>query len=236
MNDRSPKRAWHGVRAGTLFITLCASAGWLAGCEASEALVAGKRDETIVRNTTIVHEPCDAKLGRVQAMDANLDGKPEIQRIFKGTTELCRISDLNGDGRPNMYEYFAQDGTTVRRREYDYDDNGVINEIETYEGGRLARRELDTTNQGRIDTWDTFDTVTGKIAKRERDSSLDGRIDQWWVWKGDSVDVAIDRDGDGKPDPESSLVIGPNGQPVSPGAPVQKAAAPVSVADAGAPK
>lgn len=234
VNDRSPKRAWYGVRAGALFVTLCASVWSLGGCEASEAMVSGKRDPSLVRNTAIVHEPCDTKSGQVQAMDANLDGKPEIQRVYRGGVEVCRISDLNGDGRPNMYEYFAQDGTTVRRREYDYDDNGVVNEIEIYEGGRLTRREMDTTNQGRIDTWDTFDSVTGKIAKRERDSSLDGRVDQWWVWKGDTVDVAIDRDGDGKPDPEASLLIGPNGQPATPGAPAQKAAAPATDADGGA--
>ncbi len=229
MNERSPTRAWQLIGAGALLTTLVgASALGTAGCEASETLMSGARDPSLVRNTAIVHEPCDTKSSQAQALDANLDGKPEVVRVYRGGTEVCRVSDLNGDGKPNMYEYFAQDGKTVRRREYDYDDNGVVNEIEIYEGGRLTRREMDTTNQGRIDTWDTFDTVTGKISKRERDGSLDGRVDQWWVWNGDSVEVSVDRDGDGKPDPEASLLIGPNGQPAAVGGPAASAAPPAA--------
>lgn len=214
MNETSAARAWKTMGVGSLFLSLAALlTGALVGCESSEVGPGGAKDATKFRNTAIQHEPCDVQGKRVEKLDANNDGKPEVQRVYDGNREVCRVSDLNGDGRPNMYEYFAQDGTTIRRREFDYDDNGVVNEVEVYEGGRLARREMDTTNQGRIDTWDTFDLATGKIAKRERDSSLDGRVDQWWVWTGDIVTVAVDRDGDGNPDPEATIIIGANGQP-----------------------
>lgn len=231
MNETSPTRAWKTV--GGLALALGAQvvvAVSLIACEGSVGGAGGAKDAAKLRSTAIEHEPCDAKGKRAEPLDANADGKPEVLRIYDGNREACRVSDLNGDGKPNMYEYFAADGSTIRRREFDYDDNGVINAIETYEGGRLSHREMDTTNQGRLDTWDTFDLATGKIAKRERDSSLDGRVDQWWVWSGDTVQVAVDRDGDGNPDPESSITLGPNGQPVVDGgapkaAPVASSAA-----------
>jgi hypothetical protein len=239
VNERSPGRAWRKIGtiaggAGALFTAvLVASSGTLVGCDSSETAVGGAKDPSKLRNTSIVHEPCDVKSKKVESLDANADGKPEVQRVYEGAREVCRVSDLNGDGKPNMYEYFEADGTTVRRREFDYDDNGVVNEIEVYKGGNLSYREMDTTNQGRIDTWDTFDIATGKISKRERDSSLDGRVDQWWVWNADgSVNVAVDRDGDGNPDPESSIAIGTNGQPVVDGGPAPKAS---STADASLP-
>ncbi len=212
MNERSPSRAWKTLGAGSIVAGLAVSA-ILFGCESGESANGGAKDASKVRNTAIQHEPCEPKGKKAESLDANNDGKPEVVRVYAGNHEACRISDLNGDGRANMYEYFAEDGSTIRRREFDYDDNGVVNEIEIYEGGRLSHREMDTTNQGRIDTWDSFDLATGKISKRERDSSLDGRVDQWWVWTGDVVQVAVDRDGDGNPDPESSITIGANGQP-----------------------
>jgi hypothetical protein len=219
---------------GALFLGLLASLpSALVACDSSESGPGGAKDPSKFRNTAIQHEPCDVKGKRVEALDANNDGKPEVQRVYDGNREACRVSDLNGDGRPNMYEYFAPDGSTIRRREFDYDDNNIVNAIEVYEGGRLSHREMDTTNQGRIDTWDTFDLATGKIAKRERDSSLDGRVDQWWVWTGDVVQVAVDRDGDGNPDPEASIVIGANGQPFIDGGATK--AAPSASASAVAP-
>lgn len=158
-----------------------------------------------VRSQVIEHEPCDAT-GNVQALDVNNDGKPDIRRVMKDGREVCRISDLNYDGKPDMFEYYDDKGQ-VRRRESDYDDNGVVNAIEHFEGGRLVRRDLDTTNQGLIDTWDFFDPATGAQTKRERDATGDGRVDQWWTFEGDKVTIAFDRNGDGQPDPEATMVM-----------------------------
>jgi hypothetical protein len=123
-----------------------------------------------------------------------------------------------------MYEYFDDSGT-VRRREFCYDDTGLVNAIEHYEGGKLVQREYDAAGQHHIDTWDWFDPnvapdpKTGRPAhpvRRERDTTGDGHVDQWWTWNGDKITIAVDSSGDGKPDPESTIVLGGSDNP-SPG-------------------
>jgi hypothetical protein len=163
------------------------------------------------------HEDCNESGNRVESLDTNGDGKPDIRRVYdRSGHEICRVADLNHDGKPDLYEYFDANGV-VRRREYCYDDTGVVNAIEYYEGGKLARREYDTSGRHRIDTWDFFDPglavdpKTGRPAhpsRRERDTSGDGQVDQWWAWDGDKITIAVDHTGDGKPDPDTAIVIG----------------------------
>ena len=189
----------------------------------------------------VTHESCGESGGRVEALDTNGDGKPDIRTFFDGSgRQSCRIVDLNHDGKPDLYEYFDDSGT-VRRREYCYDDTGTVNAIETYEGGKLARREYDINGQHRIDTWDFFDTSapvdpkTGRPAhpiRRERDTTGDGQVDQWWTWNGDALSIAFDRTGNGTPDPESTIVMGENADA---GAPPAPAPATASGGDSGAP-
>jgi hypothetical protein len=198
------------VAAGPLATGAC-------GGEESAAGVAPKHP-VATRSEALQHEACNEAGQRVETLDTNGDGKPDIRRVFDRTSgkEVCRIADLNHDGKPDLFEYFDGAGQ-LRRREYCYDDTGVVNAVETYENGKLARREYDTSGQHKIDTWDWFDgTValnpkTGRPthpSRRERDSTGDGHIDQWWTWNGDKVTIAVDRNGDGKPDPESQLTIG----------------------------
>ncbi len=193
----------------------CGSSGKDSGV-ASAKLPAGPRSESLD------HEQCSESGNRVEQLDTNNDGKPDIRRIFdKGGHELCRVVDLNHDGQPDLYEYFDASGN-VRRREFCYDDTGVVNAIEYYDAGKLARREYDTTGQHKIDTWDYFDgaPVDAKSGRpthptrRERDTTGDGRVDQWWSWSGDNVTIAVDANGDGQPDPASQLTLDKNGQPV----------------------
>jgi hypothetical protein len=208
-----------------------------AGCGGGDA-TAGVGQSTLpngVHVEKIDHEACDETGHRVETLDANNDGKPDIKRVYdlKTGKELCRITDLDHDGKPDMYEYYDASGT-LRRREADYDTSGVINSIEYYEGGKLARRELDTTGQRRIDTWDYFDTASGKRLRRERDSTNDGKVDQWWTFDGDKVTIALDRNGDGKPDPTDTVTLGGDDNakgPADAGAPaVADAAPPVDAA------
>jgi hypothetical protein len=199
------------------------------------------------------HEDCSDSGHRVESLDTNGDGKPDIRRVFdKGTgKEVCRVVDLNRDGKPDLYEYFDASGA-VRRREFCYDETGVVNAIEHYEGGKLARREVDTSGQHRIDTWDWFDPSVPMDAKtgqpkhpsrRERDTTGRGMVDQWWTWEGEKLTIAYDRTGDGKPDPEATIVLsggddaGATPPPVATAAPGADAgSAPAAVArEGGAP-
>ncbi len=208
--------AYGFLKVGVLTLVLT-TGGVLAaaGCGDDSASAAAKAKlPEGVRSQVIVHEACDEAGNKVEMLDANNDGKPDIKKVSKGGREVCRITDLNHDGKPDMFEYFDQTGQ-LRRREADYDDNGIVNSIEYFENGKLVRRELDTTNQGRIDTWDFFDPATGARTKRERDATGDGRIDQWWTYEGQNVTIAMDRNGDGLPDPDATITLGANGQVIA---------------------
>lgn len=209
---------FYKVGALTLALTgvgVCIAAGVGAGCGGDTASgVANAKLPAGVRSSVIEHEPCDESGNKVEILDANNDSKPDIKRVSKGGREICRITDLNHDGKPDMFEYYDATGQ-LRRREADYDDNGIVNSIEHFENGKTVRRELDTANQGRIDTWDFFDPATGARTKRERDATGDGKVDQWWTYAGERVTIAMDRNGDGQPDPDSTITLGADGQPVA---------------------
>ncbi len=217
---RDPFMTYGILKVGALAVTLVGASalGGLACGEATASGVANAKLPEGVRSRTIEHEACDESSGKVEMLDANNDGKPDIKRVSKGGREACRITDLNHDGRPDMFEYYDAAGQ-LRRRESDYDDNGVVNSIEHFENGKLVQRELDTTNQGRIDTWDFFDPATGARTKRERDATGDGKIDQWWTYADGAVAIAMDRNGDGQPDPDSTVNLGANGQVIADGGP-----------------
>jgi hypothetical protein len=189
------------------------------------------------------HEPCDESGNRLEMVDTNNDGKPDIRRVFDKSSqrEICRVVDLNHDGKPDLYEYFDASGA-IRRREFCYDDSGVVNAIEHYDAGRLTKREYDTGGLHRLDTWDYFepglplDAKTGRPvhpSRRERDTSGDGRVDQWWTWEGGKLTIARDTRGDGKPDLASVVVLADETSLADAGAPAPVASS--AVTDAGGP-
>jgi hypothetical protein len=179
------------------------------------------------------HEKCEDSMGRAEVLNAS-DGKFALKQIFdkSGGHEICRIADLNHDGKPDMYEYYNADGS-LRRREGAYETNDAISEIQIFENGKLVRRERDTTGQRKVDTWDTYDPATGKLIKRERDNNGDGKVDQWWTWDGQNITIAIDKNGDGQPDPDQTITVGPNGQAIA--APTANASGDGGASNAGGP-
>jgi hypothetical protein len=210
-------------------LALVAGAFACGGSDKTSGVATAKLPEGS-RSETVEHEGCTEGGNRVEVLDTNGDGKPDIRRIFDSSGhEKCRVADLNHDGRPDLYEYFDASGA-IRRREFCYDDTGVVNAIELYDGGKLSMREYDTSGQHRIDTWEWFDPgtpidpKTGRPAhpsRRERDTAGHGAVDQWWTWEGSKVSIATDHDGDGKPDPSSVIVLGgaddDGGAPGAPG-------------------
>jgi hypothetical protein len=250
MNDARLGLSWQRVAGGVVVLVLPL---WVAACGGADATGgAGAKGPSAARIETLEHEDCPESGNRVDTVDTNADGKPDIRRVFdKSGKELCRVGDLNHDGKPDLYEYFDASGA-IRRREFCYDDTGVVNAVEHYENGKLVRREYDAEGQHHVDTWDFFDPniapdpKTGRPVhpvRRERDTTGDGRVDQWWTWNGDKVTIAVDSSGDGKPDPDAALVLGgsDNSAPASsdsasppPPAPAASAT-PASAVDGGKP-
>jgi hypothetical protein len=187
-------------------VGVLSAVGLAAAC--SDPVAPGAKTEgPVFVAESVEHEPCDPKSHKAEALDARGDGRPVVTKVFDGSGhEICRITDINHDGKPDLYEYFDSSGQ-VRRREADYDSNGTIDAVEFYEGGKLVKREYDTTGQHRVDTWDYFDKNSGLRTRRERDTSNDGKVDQWWTWNGDKITIAMDINGDGKPDPEAAVVM-----------------------------
>jgi hypothetical protein len=217
-----------GVSAGLISILF---AGFAAACGGGQATVAPSNATPQQRGTaypeTIASEGCSESGRRVELLDVNGDQKADIHKVFdKGSgKELCRVTDLNHDGKPDLIEYF-DDGGNVRRREYCYDNDGLVNAIEYYDAGKLVRREYDTTHRHKIDTWDWFDASGDLDAKtgrpkhpkhRERDTTGNGKINEWWDWAGDKVTIAVDTNGDGKPDPTSAVTLNADGTPANTG-------------------
>ena len=229
------------VLTGAGFATALALAAAACGSSETPAATGEPQAPTTQLAPPLKHEPCEDSMGQVDALDVNGDGKSDLKRIVnKGSgQEICRVADLNHDGKPELYTYYDASGQ-LRRREAMYEASEAISAIEYYEGGKLVRRELDTSGQRRVDTWDTFDPATGKRVKRERDTNGDGKVDQWWTWDGDKLTIAMDKNSDGQPDPDATLVTGPNGQLISvsaldagldsgPAAPAADAALPDSI-------
>lgn len=182
-----------------------------AACSQSVSLGGGPKsggDLESDRPVKIVHEPCEGQGGT----DTNGDGKPDIVSVMSGSRETCRALDLNFDGRMDRWVYFDDQGN-IRRIESDYDRDGRVDEIQNFRGGQLVRKDREMNLDGKLDTWDLYQD--GKLVKRERDSDGDGKVDQWWTYEGDRVTIAMDRNGDGQPEPDGTIVLGPNGSVIA---------------------
>jgi len=114
---------------------------------------------------------------------------------------------------------------TGEARAIDTDGDGKADRVRVAFQGKDRCYGEDANHDGKIDTWDVVDE-SGRVTKRAHDSNGDGKVDQVWTFdptrKGCAT-VAPDADGDGKPDPGSSVDIcqqlsgqgGPAATPVS---------------------
>jgi hypothetical protein len=98
---------------------------------------------------------------------------------------------------------------TGEARAVDTDGDGKPDRVRVSFQGRDRCYGEDTNHNGKIDTWDVVDE-SGRLTKRAHDSNDDGKVDQAWTFdptrKGCAT-VALDANGDGKPDPGSTVDI-----------------------------
>lgn len=220
---------------------LCLSA--LAACGASEKKPTTPRfgDASVIARDPNLddRERCQTAQRRIETLDLNGDGVPNIYHAFEGDRRVCSEFDLNFDGKIDIVRFYDTDQVRPIREEYDYDFDGLIDEVLIYEDGLLVRKELDTNFDHKIDTWLLCHNGRVLIAERDRrlmgrpdvferyeeglltearyDDDLDGVIDRTETYQGGRlIEIAIDRDGDGTIDERTRIRAEEAGPPLEP--------------------
>ena len=125
-----------GMR-GVGFFVLAAGLGLAAaiGCGDGKDGTRNAKLPEGVRSQAIEHEGCTEGGHKVEQVDVNNDGKPDIKRIFDGNHEICRISDLNRDGKLGRAEVSEKMPRLADRFAW-LDDNrdGFLTRAELQEG------------------------------------------------------------------------------------------------------
>lgn len=160
------------------------------------------------RDNRVVHEPCDITGSGAEKLTLGGQQKPGIILVRKAGREVCRALDFNFDGMVDAWVYRDAQGR-VSRRENDYDRDGKVDEIAIYKDGVLVEKQRATALVGHLDTWHFYQG--GRISRTERDSDGNSVIDQWWEYpKPDHPECPLihsDTNGDGRPDPGSSVAV-----------------------------
>src|SRR5580700_10960378 len=92
-------RAMIPLRLVAAVLAAAPVAGAVTACGSNDKVSTGAAAPKagVDAHETLDHEECDESGNRVEMLDTNNDGKPDIRRVFdKGSSrELCRVSDLN---------------------------------------------------------------------------------------------------------------------------------------------
>ena len=127
----------------------------------------------------------------------------------KTTGKLTQLTyDANKNGRIDTWT--EMDGSRPVRSRIDSDEDGTIDRWEYYDGnGRLAKVGFSSRRDGRVDSW-AFSGDDGQIARIEISSTGDEqKIDRWEFYDaGVLASVAMDENGDGRPDRKLTYVNG----------------------------
>jgi len=184
-------------------------------------------------------ERCQTPKRRVETLDLNGDGQPNIYHVFEGEQRVCSEFDLNFDGKVDIVRFYDTDQVRPIREEYDYDFDGLVDEVLIYEDGLLVRKEMDTNFDHKIDTWLLCHNGRVLIAERDRrlmgrpdvferyedglliearyDDDLDGVIDRVETFQnGRLIEIAVDHDGDGAMDERTRIRAEEAGAPLEP--------------------
>lgn len=119
----------------------------------------------------------------------------------KTTGKLTQLTyDANRNGRIDTWT--EMDGGRPVRSRIDSDEDGKIDRWEYYdETGTLAKVGFSSRQDGRADSW-AYSGADGKISRIEISSTGDEqKVDRWEFYEGGVLAaVAMDENGDGKPD------------------------------------
>lgn len=143
----------------------------------------------------------ESKLLIRQIEDRNYDGVQDTWSQFEWGVVTSRSIDSNDDGNTDVFEKYA-DGL-MTSREVDRDDDGVRDAFYRYEGDSLVGEQHDANNDGGVDLAIVYEKR--RRVRSEEDVDHDKQVDTWTFFsKGTGPEVAIrierDTQGRGKPD------------------------------------
>ena len=176
---------------------------WIAAVALAVPACKGKKGDTTPKNSStdtskIDQSLCDEGKRRVETFDLNKDGKPDLWKLFDGTTLTCRQDDFDHDGRKDFLIAYDPAGNILyKKADFDYD--GRFDMTEVFENGVITEAERDTDFDGKFDVKEVY--VGGQLNSVRRDRNGDNRPDQWEQWNdGVVTSITYDDDYDGKVD------------------------------------
>ncbi len=136
----------------------------------------------------------------VKTLDADRDGRPEIEIVHDGKTGrvISRAEDTDYDGVLDAHNSYDDEGKIASTQE-DTNNDGVPDRWVDYENGSGTRMEVDRDFDGKRDGFYTY--ANGTVQFEEHDTNGDGKIDRRVDFEGRRrVTERSDADYDGRMD------------------------------------
>lgn len=147
-----------------------------------------------------IHAEYDKTTGKLSQLTVNAekDGKPNINSYMDGTKFLRIEIDSNEDGKIDRWEYYGPD-QKLERVGFSRADDGNV-DAWAFQGGdgSVAKVEVSTKRDGKVNRIELYEN--GSLARAEEDTDGDGRVDKWEQYEsGALVSVSFDTTKSGKP-------------------------------------
>lgn len=164
---------------------------------------------------------------RIRRFDIDLDGDPDIFKIFvaidedgdditdpyeveRGNYDDLRIVerqlDTNLDGMIDVIRFYTR-GEEVEREQVDVDFDGIVDYENLFEEGSLSQRRADFDSDGVLDEVRYY--RSGALHRIESDTDDDGDTDVWAYYDNSTLQrVGTDLNGDGVIDEWQRLTEG----------------------------
>jgi len=142
----------------------------------------------------------DKKTGKLSQLtvDAEKDGKPNINSYMDGTTFVRIEIDANEDGKIDRWEYYGPSQKLERVGFSRADDGNVDAWAVQGPDGAVAKVEISTKRDGKVNRTELYEK--GSITRAEEDTDADGRVDKWEQYEsGALVSVSFDTTKSGRP-------------------------------------